>query len=45
VGGRATAGEIDARGDLHATAEYRRRVAAGLAARALGRAAARAEAA
>jgi CO/xanthine dehydrogenase FAD-binding subunit len=43
--GRATAGEIDARGDLHATAEYRRRVAAGLAARALGRAAARAEAA
>ena len=43
--GRATAEEIDARGDLHATAEYRRRVAAGLAARALGRAAARAEAA
>jgi len=43
--GRAAAGEIDARGDLHATAEYRRRVAAGLAARALGRAAARAEAA
>src|SRR6266852_5966147 len=43
--GRATAGVIDARGDLHATAEYRRRVAAGLAARALGRAAARAEAA
>jgi CO/xanthine dehydrogenase FAD-binding subunit len=43
--GRATAGEIDARGDLHATAEYRRRVAVGLAARALGRAAARAEAA
>ncbi len=42
---RATAGEIDARGDLHATAEYRRRVAAGLAARALGSAAARAEAA
>ena len=43
--GRATAGEIDARGDLHATSEYRRRVAAGLAARALGSAAARAEAA
>jgi len=43
--GRATAEEIDARGDLHATAEYRRRVAAGLAARALGSAAARAEAA
>jgi len=37
--GRATAGEIDARGDLHATPEYRRRVAAGLAARALGHAA------
>jgi carbon-monoxide dehydrogenase medium subunit len=43
--GRAGAGEIDARGDLHATAEYRRRVAAGLAARVLGGAAARAEAA
>jgi CO/xanthine dehydrogenase FAD-binding subunit len=43
--GRVAAGEIDARGDLHATAEYRRRVAAGLAARALGGAAARAEAA
>ena len=43
--GRATAEEIDARGDLHATADYRRRVAAGLAARALGSAAARAEAA
>ena len=43
--GRAAAGEIDARGDLHATAEYRRRIAAGLAARALGRAASRAEAA
>ncbi len=42
--GRATAGEIDARGDLHATSEYRRRVAAGLAARVLGHAAARAEA-
>ena len=41
--GRAGADEIDARGDLHATPEYRRRVAAGLAARALGRAAARAE--
>ena len=39
--GRAAAEEIDARGDLHATAAYRRRVAAGLAARALGRAAAR----
>ena len=43
--GRAGVGEIDARGDLHATAEYRQRVAAGLAARALGGAAARAEAA
>lgn len=43
--GRATADEIDARGDLHATSEYRRRVAAGLGARALGSAAARAEAA
>jgi carbon-monoxide dehydrogenase medium subunit len=43
--GRAGAGEIDARADLHATAEYRRRVAAGLAARVLHRAAARAEAA
>jgi len=43
--GRAAAGEIDARADLHASAEYRRRVAAGLAARALGDAAARAEAA
>jgi CO/xanthine dehydrogenase FAD-binding subunit len=43
--GRAAAAEIDARADLHATAEYRRRVAAGLAARALHRAAARAEAA
>ena len=43
--GRAGAGEIDARGDLHATAEYRRHVAGGLAARALGGAAARAEAA
>ena len=42
--GRAAAGEIDARADLHATSEYRRRVAAGLAARALGHAAARAEA-
>jgi len=43
--GRAAVAEIDARADLHATAEYRRRVAAGLAARALQRAAARAEAA
>jgi len=43
--GRAAAAEIDARADLHATAEYRRRVAAGMAARALHRAAARAEAA
>ena len=43
--GRAAAGEIDARADLHATPEYRRRVAAGLAARVLGHAAARAEAA
>jgi len=43
--GRAAAGEIDARADLHATSEYRRRVAVGLAARALDHAAARAEAA
>jgi len=43
--GRAAAAEIDARGDLHATPEYRRRVAAGLAARALAHAASRAEAA
>jgi len=43
--GRAGAGELDARDDLHATAAYRRHVAEGLAARALGRAAARAEAA
>jgi aerobic carbon-monoxide dehydrogenase medium subunit len=43
--GRAAAAEIDARGDLHATGEYRRRVAAGLGARVLGSAAARAEAA
>ena len=43
--GRAGAGEIDARDDLHASAAYRRHVAAGLAARALGQAAARAEAA
>ena len=43
--GRAGGGEIDARDDLHATAGYRRHVAAGLAARALGQAAARAEAA
>jgi CO/xanthine dehydrogenase FAD-binding subunit len=43
--GRAAAGEIDARADLHATAAYRRRVAAGLAARVLSAAAARAKAA
>ncbi len=43
--GRAAAGEIDARDDLHATGAYRRHVAAGLAARVLGQAAARAEAA
>ena len=43
--GRAGAGEIDARDDLHATAAYRRHVAGGLAARALGQAAARADAA
>jgi CO/xanthine dehydrogenase FAD-binding subunit len=43
--GRAAAAEIDARADLHATAEYRRRVAAGLAQRVLAGAAARAEAA
>src|SRR6185369_12409402 len=43
--GRAAADEIDAHGDLHATSEYRRRVAAGLAAQALGSATARAEAA
>ena len=43
--GRAGAGEIDARDDLHATAAYRRHVAAGLAARVLGQAVARAEAA
>jgi len=43
--GRAAAAELEPRADLHATAEYRRRVAAGLGARALGRAAARAEAA
>jgi len=43
--GRAAAGEIDARGDLHATSAYRRRVAAGLATRALASATARAEAA
>jgi CO/xanthine dehydrogenase FAD-binding subunit len=42
--GRAGAREIDARDDLHATAAYRRHVAGGLAARALGQAAARAEA-
>jgi len=43
--GRAAAGEIEALADLHATPEYRRRVAAGLAGRALGDAATRAEAA
>ena len=43
--GRAAAAEIDARADLHATAEYRRRIAAGLAQRVLAGAAARAEAA
>ncbi|HEV8153254.1 MAG TPA: FAD binding domain-containing protein [Solirubrobacteraceae bacterium] len=43
--GRAAADEIDAHGDLHATSEYRRRVAAGLAAQVLGSATARAEAA
>ena len=43
--GRASADEIDTRDDLHATAGYRRRVAAGLAARVLTTAAARAEAA
>jgi xanthine dehydrogenase iron-sulfur cluster and FAD-binding subunit A len=42
--GRAAADEIDARGDLHATSEYRRRVAAGLAAQVLGSAIARAAA-
>src|SRR5258706_6120648 len=35
-GGRAGAGGIDARGDLHATAEYRRHLPAGPAARAPG---------
>jgi CO/xanthine dehydrogenase FAD-binding subunit len=43
--GRAAAEEIDARADLHATAAYRRRVAAGLAARVLTAAATRAKAA
>ncbi len=43
--GRAAAAEIDACDDLHATAAYRRHVAAGLAAQALIRARARAEAA
>jgi CO/xanthine dehydrogenase FAD-binding subunit len=43
--GRAAGGEIGARADVHATSEYRRRVAVGLAARALDHAAARAEAA
>jgi carbon-monoxide dehydrogenase medium subunit len=43
--GRAAAAEIEARDDLHATAEYRRRVAAGLAPQALGQAVERARAA
>jgi len=43
--GRAAAAEIDPRADLHATADYRRHVAAGLGAQALSRAAVRAEAA
>lgn len=43
--GRAAADEIDARADLHATAAYRRRVAAGLAIRVLTAAVARAKAA
>jgi carbon-monoxide dehydrogenase medium subunit len=38
---RAAAAELDPRADLHATADYRRRVAAGLGAQALGRAATR----
>ena len=41
--GRATAAELDPHADLHATVEYRRRVAAGLGVQALTRAAARAE--
>jgi carbon-monoxide dehydrogenase medium subunit len=40
--GRAAAAELEPRSDLHATVEYRRRVAAGLAMQALARAAARA---
>ena len=36
--GRAAAAELDPRADLHATVEYRRRVAAGLGAQALARA-------
>ncbi len=43
--GRAAAAELEPHADLHATVEYRRRVAAGLGARALGRAATRAGAA
>ncbi len=43
--GRAAAAELAPREDLHASVEYRRRVAAGLAARALATAASRAEAA
>lgn len=42
--GLAAAGELDPRDDLHATAAYRRRVAAGLGARALARAVERCEA-
>jgi CO/xanthine dehydrogenase FAD-binding subunit len=41
--GRAAAAELDPHADLHATVEYRRRVAAGLGVQALARAAARAE--
>ena len=40
--GRVAAAELDPRADLHATVEYRRRVAAGLGAQALARAASRA---
>jgi carbon-monoxide dehydrogenase medium subunit len=39
---RAAAAELDPRADLHATVDYRRRVAAGLGTQALGRAATRA---
>jgi len=42
---RAAAAELDPRADLHATVDYRRRVAAGLGAQALSRAATRAGAA